>query len=561
MTNTTASDITVTFTVSVSANGCPGPDAFVFVTVKAKPSISSSITQPTTCVSPNGAINITVTGAPGPFTYTWSTSGGTGLVAGQEDQTGLTVGQYTVVATSSNGCSATAVFDLTGPGGCAICPGIGALSTTPLAQGCVNQTINLNATGLFSMGVTYGITFKYFNAPTADPYTGGTVISTVPNGSLGGGGTTASATTSFATAGTYYLYAILSPTPIDPSCRTAQSATLTVNPVPTVNPVANQTFCNGTLVPTGTFNFTSPTTGTFNGKVLIAYADNSGAPTLLQSALQAIPGIIQVDLFNAETGTPTLVQMQQYGIVIPISNSPFAAPVTLGDNLADYVDGNGVVVAMGFSFYTSPYGPTGRWLSGAYSPYTASTGLDFTNRSLGTYNAGHPLMAGVSTMVSNYHNVVPLAAGATEVAQWDNGNSLVAFKGRVVGITAYIGSASTWSGDFAKVIKNAGNWLGGGTVNFNWTNNNTAIGLGANGTGNSLPTFTATNTGSTPISGIVSVTASFINGTATCTGAPTTFIITVNPTPVAVATPASQTICSGAAISSIVLSSATSGTT
>ena len=60
------------------------------------------------------------------------------------------------------------------------------------------------------MGVTFGIQFVYFLAPTATPYVGGTVIATVPNGSLGGGGTTATTTTSFAASGTYYVYAHLS---------------------------------------------------------------------------------------------------------------------------------------------------------------------------------------------------------------------------------------------------------------------------------------------------------------------------------------------------------------
>ena len=47
----------------------------------------------------------------------------------------------------------------------------------------------------------------------------------------------------------------------------------------------------------------------------------------------------------------------------------------------------------------------------------------------------------------------------------------------------------------------------------------------------------------------------------TCSGTPKTFTITVNPTPNAVATPASQTICSGATITTIALTSAVSGTT
>ena len=59
---------------------------------------------------------------------------------------------------------------------------------------------------------------------------------------------------------------------------------------------------------------------------------------------------------------------------------------------------------------------------------------------------------------------------------------------------------------------------------FDWTNSNTAIGLGVSGMGN-IPSFTATNTTINPISGTVSVTAT-ANG---CTGLATTYTITVNP--------------------------------
>ncbi|HEV7782833.1 MAG TPA: PKD-like domain-containing protein, partial [Chitinophagaceae bacterium] len=62
-----------------------------------------------------------------------------------------------------------------------------------------------------------------------------------------------------------------------------------------------------------------------------------------------------------------------------------------------------------------------------------------------------------------------------------------------------------------------------GTV-FNWTNTNTAIGLAASGTGD-IPTFTATNATAAPISGTITVTP--VNGS--CSGAPMTFNIWVAP--------------------------------
>ena len=63
---------------------------------------------------------------------------------------------------------------------------------------------------------------------------------------------------------------------------------------------------------------------------------------------------------------------------------------------------------------------------------------------------------------------------------------------------------------------------------FSWTNSNTAVGLASNGSG-SLPSFTATNSGTSPISATISVIAD--NGG--CAGVATSFVITVNPIPTA----------------------------
>jgi hypothetical protein len=52
------------------------------------------------------------------------------------------------------------------------------------------------------------------------------------------------------------------------------------------------------------------------------------------------------------------------------------------------------------------------------------------------------------------------SAGAVQVATWSDGQVLIAYKGRAVGINAYLGDYSdNWSGDFGRVIVNAGNWL------------------------------------------------------------------------------------------------------
>jgi hypothetical protein len=68
----------------------------------------------------------------------------------------------------------------------------------------------------------------------------------------------------------------------------------------------------------------------------------------------------------------------------------------------------------------------------------------------------------------------------------------------------------------------------GGTTTYTWSNNNTSIGLGAGATGN-IPSFTATNTGTTPISGTITVAPTYVNNSKSCTGPSETFTITANP--------------------------------
>src|SRR5207302_6551423 len=104
-----------------------------------------------------------------------------------------------------------------------------------------------------------------------------------------------------------------------------------------------------TRTPTITLSPTVTATPTCGGPssfhILIVYGDSGAPPSTLQTALLAQSGVTAVSLFDATTGTPSLAQLQQNDIVVAYSNNPYLDPVTLGNNLADYQDGGGVVVA------------------------------------------------------------------------------------------------------------------------------------------------------------------------------------------------------------------------
>ncbi|MFO1093207.1 MAG: hypothetical protein U0992_07820 [Planctomycetaceae bacterium] len=80
-----------------------------------------------------------------------------------------------------------------------------------------------------------------------------------------------------------------------------------------------------------------------------------------------------VDVFDASLGTPTLSQLQAYDAVLFYSDTGFADRDTLGNNLADYVDGGGGVVEATFAFWDSSGGGIaigGRWRSDGYDIWT-----------------------------------------------------------------------------------------------------------------------------------------------------------------------------------------------
>ena len=97
-----------------------------------------------------------------------------------------------------------------------------------------------------------------------------------------------------------------------------------------------------------------------------------------------------------------------------------------------------------------------------------------------------------------------------------------------------------------------------GTI-FTWTRDMTveATGIAGNGTGDIAGTLT--NTTNAPVTVTFTITPSFTNAGLTCTGTPITATVEVNPIPTVVATPPTQTICSGSAITPIVLTSNVAG--
>ena len=498
--------------------------------------VTPTLTQPTTCVSADGAISIALSGAPGPYTFAWT---GTGVVAGAQNQTNLTAGSYTVVVTDGNGCSTSTFIGLAGPGGCTVCPVIGAVTTNPTPSGCIGANITLTASGLTSMGVTYGVIFKSYTAATADPYTGGTVLATVPNAGLTSGGTVATATATFATANTYFIYAILTPSPIDVGCRPSAVTNFVVNPTPTVTAApASQTICNGaaittivnsgSAVPGTVYNWTRDNTATVTGIAASGTGNISGTLTNTTTAAITVTFTI-TPVANGCPGTPVTATV----LVNPTTTAtptPASQTICSGSNIVPIALTG--VVGTTFTWTRDnvatvpggiPASGSGSTISGfMINTTTAPVTVTFTITPTANGCPGAPTTA---TVVVN-----PFASAvATPVAQ-----------------TACSGSPIT-------TIALTGNVAG---ATYSWTRDNTATltGIAASGTGNI--TGTLVNTTTAPVTTTFTITPSF----GGCPGPSITASITVNPTPV-VTQPANQTLCNGANTAAITFASTLTGTT
>lgn len=104
--------------------------------------ITPLTTNPTCPESTNGSIGITATGGTAPYGYFWTTTDGSGIVQGAQNQSALSPGTYTLLLTDAHGCSKTIDVTLTAQNPSPT-PGISTLDN-PVCQGS-NATIT--ATG------------------------------------------------------------------------------------------------------------------------------------------------------------------------------------------------------------------------------------------------------------------------------------------------------------------------------------------------------------------------------------------------------------------------------
>lgn len=547
---TVATTQTGNLTVTPSKNGCTGTAQNFTITVKPLPVLGiSSFTQPT-CGNNNGSITFNFTNvANGSYTinYTLNSIPGAGPITisgGVGTLSGLGQGTYNNFSLTANGCTGTltssVILDCGGPIG--DCPIISSLSVSNSIE-CKTGTITLTAGGLSNMGAIYGINFISSLTPLADPYVGGTLLGTVNNGSLTGGGSQAVLTTIIPTVGSYYLYAIVTPLPTDPACRPSKSTTVKIidcTPVISI-PCA----CKN--------NASTLTDGQFNETVSV------NAPAGQTWTVTAVTGLFQTSSPappSAPIAIPTGFVLTQ-GTALPDGSANYTL-------MGVHVDAIGYSVSIG-----NGLGASGTLASTCYYPNPQINGLAATycandpavtlngSATLGGPPGGVATGTGTFTINGIPNTIFNPAAGAgtyTVVYSFDAtdgvpnashpGCTQTVSQSVLVNPVPTVNAVSSLSYCVGTTVP-ASNFSGtpAGVV-YNWSRTAGAIGLAPlSGTGN-VPSFVATNAGTTPISSTFTVTPSYTAGGKTCSGTPINYTITVNPSP-SVNNPGNKVYCSG----------------
>jgi len=190
-------------------------------------------------------------------------------------------------------------------------------------------------------------------------------------------------------------------------------------------------------------------------RVLILYAGGQVEP--LRDQLRAFPEFQSVDIHDLGFTTPSLEQLRSYACVLVVNASARFDPVATGDVLADYVDGGGGLVLTLASFVNG-YEIGGRLLSGGYMPFQLEGNSIGGTHTLGTRDATHPILAGITDLKGELLFTVTRRPDATDVARWDNQVPVIATLPRVAAINLFVALPGYASGQVGELLRNALVW-------------------------------------------------------------------------------------------------------
>jgi hypothetical protein len=502
LTNTTTAPINVTYVFTLTANGCSNPQSVVVI-VNPKPVLTSGTTITAICTG--ATASYTPTSATTGVTFSWSRAAVSNI--SNVAATGTDGISETLINTGTAPVTVTYVYTLTANG----------CSNTQNVTVVVNPRPVLTSS-LAPASICSATAFSY----TASSATTGTVFSWsraavtgISNTAATGASASINETLTNTTADpidVVYVYTLTAN-----GCSNTQSVTVTVKPIPSLTSALTGAICSANLY---AYTPTSATAGvTFSwSRALVTNitpATGSGTGAISETLVNNTTASINVTyVFTLAAGGCSRTQ----SLVVAVNPSP-----SLSSTLTP------AAICSGATFnYTATSATAGTAFSWSRADVVGISNIAAT----GTGNISEALInTTTAPIVVTY--VYTLAA---------NGCS------RTQNVVVTVNPTPTADAVVNKIFCTAvptGAIAFSGTVSgttFNWTNNTTAIGLAASGTG--TISFTTANATTAPLTGTITVTPT----ANACPGAPITFTITVNPKPVLSSAATIAAICTGATV-------------
>ncbi len=493
----TTNTIAVTFgplaisgNVTVQGTGtCSNGSTSTFTVIVNQPPTVNFVPNQTVCNNEQ-TMPVIFTGTMPGTTYSWTNTDSTiGLAANGTgninpftaiNTTALTIIATITVTPTANGCDgADTSFTIT-------------VNPTPVVDSVTDQAVcnNSQTAAVLFTGTVAGTTYNWTNSDTT--------IGLAASGSGDINPFTATNTTANA------VIATITVTPTANGCAgTDTSFTITVNPTPTVNSVASQTVCANTTttaiafggsVAGATYNWTNDNTSiglAASGTGTIAAFIGSNTTLVANTA-----NITVTPTANTCTGAAT-------SFTITVDPAPML------DTVADQTLCNTATTAP-IVFSGAGVGATYSWTNDNTSIGLAASGNGDINSFTAT-NTGS--VAAIATII-----VISPAPGC-------DGTTLFTITVNPTPTTNPVGNQTVCTNTATTPITFSGAVAG---TTYNWTNNNTSIGLAAAGNGD-IAAFTATNTGVNVVTATITVTPT--ETTTGCAGSATAFTIAVDPCP------------------------------
>ncbi|MBN1601842.1 MAG: choice-of-anchor D domain-containing protein [Chitinispirillaceae bacterium] len=200
-----------------------------------------------------------------------------------------------------------------------------------------------------------------------------------------------------------------------------------------------------------------------NLKILCAAAlsDTTQISSFVEG-LRSLSNVSLVTPLNCNSSIPNLAYLQDYDIVVAISNSYWSDYELMGNTLADYVDAGGKVCILNASFCANGnWSLSGRIMTSDYSPFIVS---EYTTSSATSASfESHLITNGVQTITTSLYSYNSTLQGRSiSLGKYSNGYHLAAYNPDkpIVAINVFP-IESYWGGDLVLMMGNSFDFLSG----------------------------------------------------------------------------------------------------